>query len=143
MENRIAVEESAEESGRKTGLEGLEKAVKRLYYLIYWFANEMLKEEEQGRKNREKFERERKENPEKTVVMIDCSQNNAKCMKGCMKASIEAVNFLKDQRDSIEEWQTAGINAMFDQCKKEEMIPFDLPYAVKGLLLQWNETGKP
>ena len=28
----------------------------------------------------------------------------------------------------------AGINAMFDQCNKENMVPYDMPTAIKGLL---------
>ena len=32
------------------------------------------------------------------------------------------------------EWQLAGINAMFDQCNKENMVPYDMPTAIKGLL---------
>ena len=34
----------------------------------------------------------------------------------------------------IEEWQLAGINAMFDQCNKENIVPYDMPTAIKGLL---------
>ena len=29
----------------------------------------------------------------------------------------------------------AGINAMFDQVNKEGIVPFDLPYAIEGILL--------
>ena len=37
--------------------------------------------------------------------------------------------------EEIEEWQIAGINAMFDQANKEGIVPYDLPYAIEGILL--------
>lgn len=38
------------------------------------------------------------------------------------------------KKNDIEEWQVAGINAMFDQCNKENIVPYDMPTAIKGLL---------
>ena len=55
-------------------------------------------------------------------------------MKSCMKEAREAAEFLRDEKNDIEEWQLAGINAMFDQCNKENMVPYDMPTAIKGLL---------
>ena len=63
-------------------------------------------------------------------------------MHDCMKAANEVVKFLKDKENEVEEWQLAAINAMYDTCNTMEegqvTIPFDLPYAIKGLLLQWD-----
>ena len=64
-----------------------------------------------------------------------------------MRAANEVVKFLADKENEVEEWQLAAINAMYDTCNTMETgqttIPFDLPYAIKGLLLQWDneESG--
>ena len=42
--------------------------------------------------------------------------------------------FYERTENDVEEWQIAGINAMFDQCNEERIIPYDLPTAIKGLL---------
>ena len=68
------------------------------------------------------------------VVMISTAENNARVMKSCMKEAREAAEFLRDEKNDVEEWQLAGINAMFDQCNKENMVPYDMPTAIKGLL---------
>ena len=64
-------------------------------------------------------------------------------MHNCMKAASEVVKFLSDKENEVEEWQLAAINAMYESCNTMEeghvTIPFDLPYAIKGLLLQWDE----
>ena len=66
--------------------------------------------------------------------VISAAENNARVMKSCMKEAREAAEFLRDEKNDIEEWQLAGINAMFDQCNKENMVPYDMPTAIKGLL---------
>lgn len=105
--------------------ENREKAIKRTKNLAYWFMGEMLKEEERGEKEKEAGE---------LVVMISTAENNARVMKSCMKEAREAAEFLRDEKNDVEEWQLAGINAMFDQCNKENMVPYDVPTAIKGLL---------
>lgn len=119
--------------------ESRQKAINRLYKLVYWFADEMLKEEAEGERNRAEFEKKRAEKPGEMIIMVDCSENNVRCMKNCMKASVEALNYLKNKDNEAEEWQITAINAMFDQCNKENIVPFDLPYSIKGLLLQWED----
>lgn len=42
--------------------------------------------------------------------------------------------FMGEMLKEEEKWQLAGINAMFDQCNKENMVPYDIPTAIKGLL---------
>ena len=96
--------------------ENREKAIKRTKNLAYWFMGEMLKEEERGEKEKEAFEKAKEAG--ELVVMISTAENNARVMKSCMKEAREA----------------AGINAMFDQCNKENMVPYDMPTAIKGLL---------
>ena len=68
------------------------------------------------------------------VIMISTAENNTRVMKSCMKEAREAAEFLRDEKNDIEEWQLAGINAMFDQCNKESMVSYDMPTAIKGLL---------
>ena len=57
-----------------------------------------------------------------------------------MKAANDVVDYLTNKENKVEEWQIAAINAMYDTCKTMEpgqtVIPYDLPYAIKGLLLQ-------
>ena len=112
--------------------ENREKAIRRMKNLAYWFMGEMLKEEERGEKEKEAFEKAKE--TRELVVMISTAENNARVMKDCMKEAREAAEFLKDEKNDIEEWQLAGINAMFDQCNKENIVPYDMPTAIKGLL---------
>lgn len=114
--------------------ESRKKAIKRMYKLVYWFADEMLKYEDMEERERAEFERQSKEEPEKQIFMVSTSGNNAKVMKDCMREARDAAEFLKDRENDIEEWQLAGINGMFDQCNTEKIIPYDLPTAIKGLL---------
>lgn len=112
--------------------ENREKAIKKTKNLAYWFMGEMLKEEERGEKEKETFEKAKEAG--ELVVMISTAENNARVMKSCMKEAREAAEFLRDEKNDVEEWQLAGINAMFDQCNKENMVPYDMPTAIKGLL---------
>lgn len=114
--------------------EGRKAVYKRLHTWLYWFADEMFKEEEKGEKGRAEYEKERAENPGKMVMYIDTSTNNAKVMKDCMKETRDAMNFLKNPEYDVEDWQLAGITAMLDKCDETGTVPFDLPTALKGLL---------
>ena len=111
------------------------KVLKRIHRLTAWFAEEMLDQEEQGRKASEEFEKACAKEPEKQMLMVDCSTGNAECMKNCMKASVKAAKFIRDKENEVEDWQIAGINAMFDKVNESKTIPFDLPYAINGILL--------
>ncbi len=73
-------------------------------------------------------------------MRVSAHNHNASVMKDCMKASRDAANYLRDKENDVEDWQIAGINAMFDQCNKESIVPYDLPYAINGLLLQWDRA---
>ncbi len=112
--------------------ENRERAIKRMKNLAYWFMGEMLKEEERGEKEKEAFEKAKEAG--KQVIMVSTAENNTRVMKECMKEARDAAEFLKDEKNDIEEWQVAGINAMFDQCNKENIVPYDMPTAIKGLL---------
>lgn len=115
------------------------KVLKRIHRLTAWFAEEMIDQEEKGQKAREEFEKACAEEPEKQIIMVDCSSGNANCMKECMKASIKVAKFIRDKENEVEDWQIAGINAMFDKVNESKTIPFDLPYAINGILLILEE----
>lgn len=68
-------------------------------------------------------------------MMVDCSENNVRCMKNCLKSCQRVHKYIQKNPEEIEEWQIAGINAMFDQANKEGIVPYDLPYAIEGILL--------
>jgi hypothetical protein len=114
--------------------EDRKKTVKRIYKLVYWFADEMLNEEDKEEKEAAEFERLNKEEPDKLHIRVSAHSNNAKVMKDCMREARDAAEYLKNKENEIEEWQIAGINAMFEQCNKEKIVPYDLPTAIKGLL---------
>ncbi|MDO4266411.1 MAG: hypothetical protein Q4C63_08145 [Eubacteriales bacterium] len=136
-ESRLYVDggESKPESTEKDELsEDRQKAIKRLYKLVYWFVDEMLNEEDAEVKEAAEFEKQCKEEPDKLQYRVSAHSHNAEVMKDCMREARDAAEFLKNKENDIEEWQVAGINAMFDRCNAEKIIPYDLPTAVKGLL---------
>lgn len=110
------------------------KAIKRLYKLLYWFADEMLNEEDAEKRETAVFEEQQKKEPDKLQMRVSAHDNNASIMKDCIRETRDAAEFLKSGENDVEEWQIAGINAMFDQCIEERIIPYDLPAAIKGLL---------
>lgn len=114
--------------------ENRKKAIKRLYKLVYWFADEMLDEEDAEKREAAEFEEQRKKEPDKLQIRVSAHDNNARVMKDCIREARDAAEFLKSGENDVEEWQIAGINAMFDQCNEERTIPYDLPTAIKGLL---------
>lgn len=114
--------------------ESRQKAIKRMYKLVYWFADEMLKEEDAEEREAAEFKRQCEAEPGKLQCRVSAHNNNARVMKDCMREARDAAEFLRDRENDIEEWQIAGINAMFDQCNAENIIPYDLPTAIKGLL---------
>lgn len=116
------------------------QVIKRLYALVYWFADEMLSEEEAEAREAAEFEREKAEKPGELVMRVSAHDHNASVMKDCMKAARDAANYLRNKENDVEDWQIAGINAMFDQCDKENIVAYDLPYAINGLLLQWDRA---
>lgn len=126
-----------EEDGRK-------KAIKRTRNMVYCFADFMLKEEEEAEKEKAEIEKIMKEAKAsgRIACVVSCAENNIRCMHDCMKAANDVVDYLTNKENEVEEWQIAAINAMYDTCKTMEpgqtVIPYDLPYAIKGLLLQLN-----
>ena len=95
---------------------------------------EMLNEEDAEKREAAEFEEQRKKEPDKLQFRVSVHDNNARVMKDCIREARDAAEFLKSGENDVEEWQIAGINAMFDQCNEEKIIPYDLPTAIKGLL---------
>lgn len=104
--------------------ENRKKAIKRLYKLVYWFADEMLNEEDTEKREAAEFEEQRKKEPDKLQIRVSAHDNNARVMKDCIREARDAAEFLKSGENDVEEWQIAGINAMFDQCNEERIIPY-------------------
>ena len=77
--------------------------------LVPAVVDEMFNEEERGEKAQAEFEKECRENPGKQVMYIDTSTNNARVMKTCMKETRDAINFIRNPENDIEDWQLAGI----------------------------------
>lgn len=125
--------------------ENREKAIKRTRKLVYFFADFMLQEEEAGRREKAEIEKMMKEAEDsgKVVYAVSCAENNIRCMHDCMKAANDVVKYLANEENEVEDWQLAAINAMYETCNNTEegkaVVPFDLPYAIKGLLLQWDD----
>lgn len=117
------------------------QVIRRIRRLTAWFAEEMIDQEEKGLKAKEEFEKACAEEPGKQMIMVDCSTGNAECMKGCMKACIKADKYIRNKENEVEDWQLAGINAMFDKVNESKTIPFDLPYAINGILLILEDKG--
>ena len=111
----------------------------RLYKLNYFFCNEMMKEEAKVDEYIKACEAEKESN--NPVLIITGASGNVKCMKGCMEDTVRVINFLrnKENLESIEPWQMAGAEAMFDQCSEDSVIPFDLPGALMAVLRMWDE----
>ena len=65
--------------------ENRKKAVKRLYKLVYWFADEMLNEEDTEKREAAEFEEQRKKEPDKLQIRVSAHDNNARVMKDCIR----------------------------------------------------------
>lgn len=114
-------------------IESRQKILRRIYKLVYWFVSEMLEEEDAEEREAQKFKKQCEEESEKFQFRISAHDNNIGVLKSCIRDAHDVVEFFKEEQD-VEEWQLAGINAMFDQCNKEKIVPYDLPTAIKGLL---------
>ena len=110
------------------------RVIKRMYGLVYFFADSMLNEEEAGKSEEAAFEKESEENPDKLIIHLSTHESNANVMKQCLTDSRDIIKFLRNEKNDVEEWQLQGINAMFDSCNEENIVPYDLPWAIHGVL---------
>jgi len=114
-----------------------------LFRYEYWFANEMIKYEQEDADFTEKCKESEKRavNGESIEILVSTASNNARVMKGCLKETTLAIRYLKDEENAeyIEMWQLAAIQALLDRCKKDKVIPFDMPATVMVILGMWDE----
>lgn len=96
------------------------------------FSIEYMNDLDQAEKERETIQRA-KESGE-MVCFVATGESNAEVMLQCMRDMRKAIAFMKDTEHDIENWQLAGINAMFDQCNADGIVPFDIGTAVCGIL---------
>lgn len=68
-------------------------------------------------------------------VMVLTAENNSRVMLDCMKDCNKILKILYDEDVDVEDWQLAGMNAIFDRLNESHEIPYDLPAALLGLLL--------
>lgn len=111
-----------------------QRVIKRMYRLVYFFADSMLNEEEAGKREEVAFEKAREESPDKLIIHLSAHESNANVMKQCLTDSRDIIKFLRNEKNDVEEWQLQGINAMFDSCNEENIVPYDLPWAIHGVL---------
>lgn len=117
----------------------IKKLLDRVYRLNYWFCNEMLIDEQHAAEFEEACKKANDSG--EPVIMVSAAEGNAKCMKSCMKDTVAILNFLRKEEnwEYLEPWQMAGAEAMFNQCSKDNVIPFDLPAALMSVLGMWDE----
>lgn len=120
--------------------ERVKPIIDKLCRLNYWFCNEMMEDE----KKHKEFEKACKEakNCDHPVVLISTAEGNMLCMKHCMEETVQVINFMRKNYEDIEEWQIVAVEAMFAQCHKERIIPFDLPVAIMATIGMWEELGQ-
>lgn len=117
----------------------VKKLLDKVYKLNYWFCNEMFTAEQHVAEFEETCKKA-KESDTPTII-VSGAAGNAKCMKNCMKDTVDIINFLHNKKnlEYLEPWQMAGAEAMFNQCSEDGIIPFDLPGALMAVLGMWNE----
>ena len=113
--------------------------LKNVCKLNYWFAKEMFECEEAMKKEKELIKQAEKRND--CVCVICVAEHNRDVMKGRLKDTVTIINYLCDKEnvEYLEEWQIKGVEAMFQQCKEDKCIPYDLPGAIMAALGMWDE----
>lgn len=119
--------------------ERVQTILKNVCKLNYWFTKEMLKCEEEMEKEKELIKQAEKRND--CVCVICVTEHNRDFMKECLKDTVTIIDFLRDKEnvEYLEEWQIKGVEAMFQQCKEDKCIPYDLPGAIMAALGMWDE----
>ena len=108
------------------------ETLERMHKLMSVVTLEYLADLEQAEEERKACEEAEKNDD--LVVVVLTGKTNAQVMLDIMKEIRKGINFMKDEKNEVENWQLAGINAMFDQCNEDKCIPFDIAYAVNGIL---------
>jgi uncharacterized UPF0160 family protein len=106
--------------------------IKRMRIALANFSMEYLDDLQKAEKEREICEKAKESDTQVCIVLT--GKQNAEVMLECMKDMKKAIEFMTNADNDVENWQLAGINAMFDQCNAEHIIPFDIGTAVCGIL---------
>lgn len=122
--------------------ERVQLILKNVCKLNYWFATEMFECEEEMEKEKELIKQAEKRND--CVCVICVSEHNRDIMKDCLKDTVTIIDFLRDKENVkyLEEWQIKAVEAMFQQCKEDKCIPYDLPGAIMAVFGMWDELRK-
>ena len=108
------------------------ETINRMHKLMSLITMEYLEDLEKAEEQRKACEEAEKS--DKLVITVLTGESNAKVMLNIMKEIKKVIDFMKDEENEVENWQRAGINAMFDQVNEEKVIPYDLAYAVSGII---------
>lgn len=119
--------------------ERVQLILKNVYKLNYWFTKEMFEQEKAMEKEKELIKQAEKRNDFAFVVCT--AEHNRDFMKDCLKDTATIIDYLRDKEnvEYLEEWQIKGVEAMFQQCKEDKCIPYDLPGAIMAALGMWDE----
>lgn len=128
----IKKQNTTDQKARPNTMKCRKETLKRMKMALANLSIEYMNDLEKAEEERKACEKA-KESGE-LVVMILTGEQNAKVMLECMKDMKEAIDFMSNTDRDVENWQLAGINAMFDQCNAERVIPFDIGTAVCGIL---------
>jgi hypothetical protein len=109
-----------------------EETTKRLRLLMSCYSIEYLHDLDVAEKEKKAVEKAKESDELTCFVMV--GEQNAKVMLDCMKSVRDAIEYMKDEENIVENWQLAGINAMLEQANEDHMISFDLGYAICGIL---------
>lgn len=122
--------------------ERVQLILKNVCKLNYWFAKEMLECEEKMEKEKELIKQAEKRND--CVCVICVAEHNRDIMKDCLKDTATIIDFLRDKENVkyLEEWQIKAVEAMFQQCKEDKCIPYDLPGAIMAVFGMWDELSE-
>ena len=78
-----------------------------------------------GYREAAEFKKQCEEEPEKMQFQVSARGNNTGVLRRCIRETRDAVEFLRDRDNDVEEWQVAGIAADIAICEDDELIPVD------------------
>ncbi len=112
----------------------------RIQKLVYYFTGEMAFCAGQNKKNRRDGTGTQKEDSAEPGLSADAvfCMGSRKELKACLNDLEDVMDFLKDGKNQVQDWQIAGMNAMLDQCAGGRAVPHEVPMAFKGLLRMYG-----
>lgn len=122
--------------------ERVQTILKNVCKLNYWFAKEMFECEKMVKREKENLKAMEKSND--LIISVSGSEHNRDVMKSLLKDTVTIIDFLRIEENVVylQEWQIKGVEAMFQQCKVDECIPYDLPGAIMAALGMWDELSE-